>query len=86
MTDILVALGKSQLRKLDSFIASRRKIVEVYEQGIDKTQFKALERDDQASSSCHLFVILVQDLETKIPVFDGLKARGIVANVHYRPI
>jgi len=86
MPDILAALGQSQLKKLDSFLASRRKIVSHYDELLDQDSFRPLSRDRDAESSWHLFVVSVLAPNQRKLVFDHLRSNGVLVNVHYRPI
>ena len=86
MTDLLAALGKNQLEKLDTFVAARKQVARIYDQLLDGDKFEVLSRDPLASSSWHLFVVLVKDSETRKELFENLRTKGILVNVHYRPI
>jgi len=84
MPDILAALGRSQLNKLDASLARRREIAAHYEQafkGLAGLQLptKPLGR----THAYHLFPILV---ERRAEVMAGLAERGIQAQVHYIPV
>jgi dTDP-4-amino-4,6-dideoxygalactose transaminase len=84
LTDIQAALGTSQLNKLERFVRRRVELAERY---------RALLADANLTlppappagwcHPYHLFAIRVQDRRF---VFDGLRAAGIGAQVHYVPI
>jgi perosamine synthetase len=90
MTDIQAALGISQLRSLDKFVARRREIAERYNRFFDHNPF--LVRPYQApdrESSWHLYVIqlaLEKLTATRKEIFQALQAENIGVNVHYIPV
>jgi dTDP-4-amino-4,6-dideoxygalactose transaminase len=77
MTDIQAALGSSQLKRIDEFLARRRALAARY----DVT--RPYQRGD-GISAWHLYVIHVSGDRRK--VFDDLRARGVGTNVHYIPV
>lgn len=84
ITDIQCALGLSQLKKLDTFIARRRELVERYDSAF--SQMKHMKRPynrEECHNSWHLYVIQV---EYRKSLYDTLKASGIGVNVHYIPV
>jgi len=85
LTDIQCALGISQLKKLDKFIARRKEIAKMYDDafaGIDQIDF--IEEKDGFDSSRHLYVILVENRKN---IFNWLIAEtNIMVNVHYLPV
>lgn len=85
-SNILGALGISQLRKIDRMNARRRDIALYYIdrlQGIEGLEF--LRMTEGAETNWHLFGILVP-AEEKYRIMDALRAEGIMANVHYTPL
>lgn len=90
LTDIQAALGVSQLKKLDRFIAERRKIAARYKQGLaDLTAFLQLPIEaPHTNSSWHLFVVRLKDgvVKKKPLVIKKLKTAGIGTQVHYLPV
>ncbi|AJD92137.1 hypothetical protein JMA_28200 [Jeotgalibacillus malaysiensis] len=90
MTDIQAALGTSQLKKLDHFVARRRKYTSTYNeafQGHDIIQTPV--QNESGESSWHLYVIRL-DLEKltvdRKEVFEALIKENIGVNVHYIPV
>ncbi len=91
MTDLQCALGISQLRKLDRFVARRREIAQRYREGFaDLTEFATLPSEQPyADSSYHLYVLqfhLERLRATRKELFDALRARQIGVHVHYIPV
>jgi UDP-4-amino-4,6-dideoxy-N-acetyl-beta-L-altrosamine transaminase len=81
LSDIQSALGISQLKRLDDFVAERRKIAKRYLSGLDRVTLPYQHPD--TNSSWHLFVIKVDNRKS---VFQQLKNQGIMAQVHYIPV
>ncbi|HXI56533.1 MAG TPA: UDP-4-amino-4,6-dideoxy-N-acetyl-beta-L-altrosamine transaminase [Polyangia bacterium] len=86
--DILCALGRSQLRKLERFVNRRREIVARYRQGlsgVDGIEI-GVEADD-VQAAWHLFAI---QLRGGRPARDALhlalRQQGIGTQVHYIPV
>lgn len=85
-SNVLGALGCSQLRKLERMNHQRQEIAEFYKQelnGVPGLDF--LRITDNANSNWHLFGILVP-AEAKYWIMDALRAEGVMANVHYTPL
>jgi UDP-4-amino-4,6-dideoxy-N-acetyl-beta-L-altrosamine transaminase len=86
ITDIQCALGISQMKKLDQFIARRTEIANQYNKA-----FKALEgitipyQAQGCNNSWHLYVVQINNMDRK-EVFDQLRQAGIGVNVHYIPL
>ena len=84
LTDIQSALGISQLRKLDSFIARRARIASNYAELLGNTPGLILPTLTQgASSSWHLYPVRVENRDS---VYKRLRERGIGTQVHYIPV
>jgi len=85
-SNILGALGVSQLKKIDVMNAKRKMIAENYLEsltGIPGLDF--LRITEGAETNWHLFGILVPE-EHKYWIMDALRAEGVMANVHYSPL
>jgi len=90
LPDILCALGKSQLKKLDMFIGRRREIAGRYDESFKEIpEVEPLRRLKDRESAWHLYVVRF-DLERlrvgRGEIFDALRAEGIGVNVHYIPV
>jgi len=84
MTDLQAALGRSQLMRLDAFVARRQTLAAHYESafsGVAQTQ----KVPQYTSSARHLFPIRVPAQQRR-HIFDRLRERGVGVNVHYIPI
>ena len=89
ITDIQCALGLSQLKKLDSFVKSRRKIAKTYDEIFeDNSYFDVCIEKDNRNSAYHLYPILLKDqfIKNKKEIFSKLRASGLGVQVHYIPV
>lgn len=89
MTEVAAALGSSQLKKLDSFIAKRREIAHYFDQQFKNQKlFRTIKIDDMNTSSYHLYPILLSpELHaSKESIFQELQKNGLGVQVHYKPI
>lgn len=89
MTDIQAALGRSQLQRLDEFLARRRAIAARYDSELKGLPLRTPWQDPDGLSSFHLYPI-VFDVERlrggRRAAFDLLRSRGIGVQVHYIPV
>ena len=85
ITDIQAALGLSQIKRLDQYIARRHELAERYDQLLDGLAVKRPVRAKENLSGLHLYVIGVNPLE-RCRVFDALRSASIGVNVHYIPV
>ncbi|HET7086165.1 MAG TPA: UDP-4-amino-4,6-dideoxy-N-acetyl-beta-L-altrosamine transaminase [Rhizomicrobium sp.] len=88
-SDINCALGASQLKKLDSFVAARRRLMSLYEEALaplaPRVQFIPGVPGD--AIGWHLCQILADFSGTdRGTVMERLRARGIGTQVHYIPV
>ena len=84
--DILCALGISQLRRLPGWIARRQELAGIYDdamRGLDGVD--PLARAVGVSHGYHLYSVRT-GAANRDALFQHLRASGIGANVHYRPI
>jgi len=90
LPDINCALGLSQLKKLDKFVARRRQIAALYDSAFaDMPALFPLAQRDDRKSSYHLYVVrlnLSKLNASRQQVFGALRAESIGVNVHYIPL
>jgi perosamine synthetase len=90
LPDINCALGLSQLKKLDKFVARRRQIAALYDSAfVDMPALSPLAQRDDRKSSYHLYVVrlnLSKLNASRLQVFGALRAENIGVNVHYIPL
>jgi len=90
MTDIQAALGLSQVRRLEEFVARRRALAARYEDLLAGLPVTPVTQLPDRKSAWHLYVVRL-DLAAIAPkarrdVFEALRASGIGVQVHYIPV
>lgn len=84
MTDMQAALGSSQLRRLETFVARRNEIADRYRRLLSDLPVELPPAAPPGTRHAyHLFPVRVAN---RRQVFEGLRAAGIRAQVHYVPI
>lgn len=89
ITDIQAALGWSQLKKIDEFVARRQTIAERYDEGLAGMPLITQQRRSDIYSAFHLYVIRLKSGEIKKShrqVFEELRQACIGVNLHYIPV
>jgi perosamine synthetase len=85
LTDIQCALGVSQLGKLERFVAARNAIADRYRAafaGVDGIRLPP----PAAPGGRHAYHLFVVEVDDRRAVYDGLRERGVSAQVHYLPV
>lgn len=86
ITDIQCALGISQMKKIDSFVARRKEIAERYNKAFKNSDGIIIPGQlEGCNNSWHLYVIQVTN-KNRLEVFNALRTRDIGVNVHYIPV
>lgn len=89
MTDIHAALGMSQLRRIDDFVARRHVIAARYDELLTDLPVVTPWQHPDSYSGCHLYVIRIPATQTSVTrrqVFDSMQNDGVGVNVHYIPV
>lgn len=99
LTDLQAALGLSQLGRLDAFLARRGALAAAYERGLMQPPLSEalvpLEVPQGARSARHLFVVRLRErdheplealAERRRALFEHMRARKILVQVHYIPV
>lgn len=89
MTDIHAALGLSQMRRLDEFVAKRHAIAKRYEKLLAELPVTIPWQHPDSYSGFHLYVIRLKrhkTNKTQREIFEALYAAGINVNLHYIPV
>ncbi|CAG8998408.1 MAG: UDP-4-amino-4, 6-dideoxy-N-acetyl-beta-L-altrosamine transaminase [Candidatus Celerinatantimonas neptuna] len=85
LSDIQAGLGCSQLKKLDQFLTQRRHIAENYRQAFAEC-LSMQSIPEQVSSAYHLAIIICQDAEQRLKIYQTLAKQHIFCQFHYIPI
>jgi UDP-4-amino-4,6-dideoxy-N-acetyl-beta-L-altrosamine transaminase len=88
MTELQAALGVSQLKRLDNFVARRHELAKRYDTLLRDLPLKRPHQPDDSYSAFHLYVIR---LRTDSPAlhkafFEKVRGKGIGINLHYIPV
>ncbi len=89
MTEIQAALGVSQMKRLDEFVARRQVLRKQYDQLLEQENLILPSQSDDCYSSMHLYPILLGTQDSSLArsrVFKRLRASNIGVNVHYIPV
>jgi dTDP-4-amino-4,6-dideoxygalactose transaminase len=90
MTDIQASLGLQQLKKLPSFQARRREVVQAYNEAFqDFPELELPTERPEVESACHLYVVrlnLDRLSVDRAQFIEELRARNIGTSVHFIPI
>ncbi len=86
ITDIQCALGCSQMKKLDRFLARRKEIVARYNEAFaDCDNIITPYQLSDTESGWHLYIVQVKKCDRR-QVFENMREKGIGVNVHYIPV
>ena len=90
ITDIQAALGTSQMTRLDAYISRRHEIADRYNHELADLPLTLPYQAEYSCSAYHLYVLRLK-LDFIAPlthrsVFENLRARGILVNLHYIPV
>ena len=89
MTDILAALGVSQMSRLDEFVSKRHAIANRYDEMLEDFSLVTPWQHPDSYSGWHLYVIRLKlegTHKTQKEVYHCLRAQGIGVNLHYIPV
>ncbi|MSO54538.1 MAG: UDP-4-amino-4,6-dideoxy-N-acetyl-beta-L-altrosamine transaminase [Rhodospirillales bacterium] len=90
ITDIQSALGLSQIKKLDRFLARRRAIAAHYDEAFGNSPHIVVpHQETDRTNAWHLYVLKLRlhaMKKSRRQAFDELRAQGIEVNVHYIPL
>jgi UDP-4-amino-4,6-dideoxy-N-acetyl-beta-L-altrosamine transaminase len=89
MTDILAALGGSQMKRLTQYVRRRHEIANHYNQLLAGLPLTLPWQHSDSYSAYHLYLIRLQLHEIQrshLQVFEYLRAKDILVNLHYIPV
>ena len=89
MTELQAALGVSQMKRLDDFVARRHALARRYDEMLAELPVVTPWQHPDSYSGLHLYVIRLDPAQTErrqLHVFESLRNQGIGVNVHYIPV
>lgn len=89
MTEMQAALGVTQLKHLDDWVAKRHELAQRYDQLLADLPVILPIHSQEHYSGLHLYVIQLDEKKTNLDrkyVFNELRNLGIGVNVHYIPV
>lgn len=89
MTDMQAALGSSQIGRLEQYVARRHEIAARYDALLSELPLTLPWQNSDSYSAFHLYVIRLQLDKIKtnhLQVFQDLRAKDIMVNLHYMPV
>jgi UDP-4-amino-4,6-dideoxy-N-acetyl-beta-L-altrosamine transaminase len=89
MTDLQGALGASQMNRLTHYLARRHHIARRYNELLIDLPVTTPWQHPDGYSALHLYVIRLQldkITKTHLQVFEALRAKNIMVNLHYIPV
>lgn len=89
MTDLQAALGSSQMGRLLHYVARRHELARRYDRLLSDLPLITPWQSSDGHSAFHLYVIrlkLDQIQLSHVEVFEALRAREIMVNLHYIPV
>ena len=89
MTELQAALGLSQVKRLDDYIAKRHQLAEQYDLLLSELPLVLPWQHPDTFSARHLYVIrlkLKEITKSHKQVFDDLRGLDIGVNLHYIPV
>ncbi len=89
MTDLQGALGASQMNRLEQYVARRHELAQRYDALLKDFPVITPWQHPDGYSGLHLYVIRLQldkIKRTHLHVFEALRAKEIIVNLHYIPV
>lgn len=86
MTDVLAALGLSQMSRVDAFVDRRHQVAARYAEALAALPLSLPLAESEGRSALHLYVVQLGTGHNRRSVFEALRARDIGVNVHYIPV
>ncbi len=90
MPDVLAALGRSQLARLDAYVARRAALARRYDAALADLPLRRPPLDDAENRSAwHLYAVQIDEEavgKSRREVFEAMRAANIGVQVHYIPV
>ena len=83
LTDFQAALGISQLKRAEENLKIRKAIAERYDKELDHLTMEIVNPEEGVDHAYHLYTI---KSENRKELYDHLRAKGIMVQVHYIPV
>lgn len=84
MSNLMAAIGREQLKKIDRFSAHRKKCVSRYREGLKGVKALEFLDLDYTNIVSHIFVVRITDGRRDM-LMDQLRAKKIECGIHYMP-
>lgn len=89
MPDILSAMGLAQLKRYNAMLTRRHELIEKYNKAFEGLPVEVLNHcDENHRSSGHLYFVrfIGRDSSYRNAFYDKMKAKGVICNVHFKPL
>lgn len=89
LTDMQAALGVSQMTRLTTYVQRRHEIAQRYNELLADLPLTLPWQHPESYSAYHLYVVRLQldkMKNTHLQVFEALRAKDIMVNLHYMPV
>lgn len=89
MTDVVAAIGLSQLERYPAMLDRRHRIIDMYDRAFGELPVEVLRHSGSShKSSGHLYLVRLEGCgeEQRNAFITAMAERGIVCNVHYKPL
>lgn len=87
LTDFQCALGISQLNQINDFVEKRISIANKYNKAfLNDKNLEITKTPEGYKNAYHLYIIKVKDETIRLNLFNYLKEKGILCQVHYIPV
>lgn len=89
MTDIMAAIGRTQLNRYEEILSKRREIIGVYDNAMKNLDVQYLSHfGENFASDGHLYLVRLngKDSSFRNDLIIKMAESGIVCNVHYKPL
>ncbi|MDO6763950.1 UDP-4-amino-4,6-dideoxy-N-acetyl-beta-L-altrosamine transaminase [Agarivorans sp. 1_MG-2023] len=86
ITELQGALGLSQLKRVDQWVAKRAELANRYDELLTPLPVISPKQHTNGISARHLYVIQLSQPEKRLTVFNKMQAADIGVNVHYIPV
>ncbi|CAG9355457.1 DegT/DnrJ/EryC1/StrS family aminotransferase [Clostridium perfringens] len=90
MTDIMAAIGLSQLDRYNDLLDRRKNYIEKYDEGFSSNNKISILKhySDENKSSGHLYLVRIEGIDSneRNEIINKMAEKGIATNVHYKPL